>query len=472
MRPQPGTNLIRRLVLILGVVAGVALVAVVVRSGSQSAAGYRVNVIFDDARGLVAGQLVKVAGAKVGTIRDVRLTAAFKANVGLTVDRRFAPFRANATCTIRPEGLIAENYVECDPGTQDNPALPAATGGVPTVPVAHTTEPVNLTDLFNIFSAPTRERLSVIVNELGIATAGRGADINEIIRRANPSLALTRRALSIVDGQRTQLASAIDQSDRLIAKLAQRSQRTQDFLVSAAAVSGRIARHHDALSQAVARLPGLLGQGRGALQSLDTLTAAGTPLLRSLLTAAPDLNRVSTDIPAFAAAAPPALAGLGRALTQGTSTARRLLPVVLTVRRYATSSLSNALLSGQLYGSLRDRGFFENLLAVLYYGAAATARYDAISHILPAHVLVSPCLAYATTPTAGCSAQYSSAARNASSRRPTARVPRAPGARGPSLPGPAPATPQGNAPGPSASVPSAPPVPQPLIQVLNYLLGR
>jgi virulence factor Mce-like protein len=472
MKPVRGTAAIKRLMLVLSVVAGVALVAVAVRNGSQSASGYRVNVIFDDARGLVAGQLVKVAGAKVGTIRDVRLTAAFKADVQLTVDRRFAPFRANATCTIRPEGLIAENYVECDPGTQDSPALAAAPGRVPTVPVAHTTEPVNLTDLFNIFSTPTRERLSVIVNELGIATAGRGADINEIIRRANPALALTRRALSIVDGQRTQLVSAIDQSDRLIAKLAQRSRRTQDFLVSAAAVSGHIARHHDALSQAVARLPGLLGQGRGALKSLDTLTAAGTPLLRSLLTAAPDLNRVSSDIPAFAAAAPPALAGLGRALTQGTSTARRLLPVVSTVRQYATSSLSNALLSGQLYRNLRDHGFFENLLAVLYYGAAATARYDAISHILPAHVLVGPCLAYATTPTAGCSAHYAGAARSANSRRLTTTVGRAPRAPSPLQAAPVPGTTHGSAPGPSAAVPSAPPVPQPLIQVLNYLLGR
>lgn len=392
----------------LAVIVGLAIALTGGRGGGGAGdAPYRVNAIFDDARGLVAGQLVKIAGARVGRIEEVSLTAGYRARVALSVDHRFAPFHADAACTIRPEGLIAENYVECDPGTQDAPLLFGQRGGPPTVAVSHTTEPVNLTDLFNIFDTPTRDRLSVIINELGIATAGRGDDINAIIRRANPALLAARRTLELVGGQRRRLATMIDATDRLVARLAPRRGRAQRFLTAAARVTTAIADHRDALSQTVARLPGTLHETRGALRALDTVAAAGTPLLRSLRAAAPGLAQVSADIPAFARAAPAATRGLGGALRRGTTAAGRLAPVIAALRGYAVRSLPASRLSGRLYTDLRDKGFIENLLSLFYYVGSATSRFDSVSHILPAHVILTPgCTLYATAPVAGCSANY------------------------------------------------------------------
>ena len=183
----------RRLATIaLTLTAALVLALLGVRSGAQGSSTARFDVIFDDARGLVGGQLVKIAGAKAGTIENVVVTPDFKARVEATVDSRFMPFHRDATCTIRPEGLIAENYVDCDPGTPASPPLQSTGAHPPTVPVANTTEPVSLLDLFNIFNLPTRQRFTAIVNELGIGTAGRGQDFNEILRRANPALALAR----------------------------------------------------------------------------------------------------------------------------------------------------------------------------------------------------------------------------------------------------------------------------------------
>src|SRR5205807_8100583 len=102
----------------VGAFAALETFAALGRASSSSApSSYRVDAIFDDARGLIPGQLVKVAGARVGTIEGVSLTPDFKARVEMRVDGRFAPFRSDASCTIRPEGLLAENYVNCDPGT-------------------------------------------------------------------------------------------------------------------------------------------------------------------------------------------------------------------------------------------------------------------------------------------------------------------------------------------------------------------
>jgi hypothetical protein len=105
-------------------------------------------------------------------------------------------------------------------------------------------------------------------------------------------------------------------------------------------------------------------------------------------------------------AARPALARLGHALTLGASVARLLTPSTKLLAHYAVASLPTALLTERLTQNLERTGFYDYFLAFLYYAAAATARFDAISHILPAHVAFNQCGQYATSPLAGCSANY------------------------------------------------------------------
>ena len=189
----------RRLLAITLVLVFAGLVgALLLGSSAQGSSTSRFDVIFDDARGLVSGQLVKVAGARAGLIQNVSVTPNFKARVEATIDSQFMPFRQDATCTIRPEGLIAENYIDCDPGTPNSPPLRGTAEHPPTVPVNHTTEPVSLLDLFNMFNLPTQQRFQVIINELGIGTSARGTDFNSILLRANPTLALARQVIGIL----------------------------------------------------------------------------------------------------------------------------------------------------------------------------------------------------------------------------------------------------------------------------------
>ena len=108
------------------------------------------------------------------------------------------------------------------------------------MPVQNTTEPVSLLDLFNIFNLPTRERFTVIINELGIGTAGEGQNFNDILRRANPALALARQVIGILARQKAPAGDdrRRDQHDRR-----RRRRRTrgavQHFLDRAAALTHR-----------------------------------------------------------------------------------------------------------------------------------------------------------------------------------------------------------------------------------------
>jgi ABC-type transporter Mla subunit MlaD len=393
--------------LALRVIAAAGLGFAASAGGGSGRADYRVDVVFDDARGLQPGQLLEIAGGRAGTITAVSLTDGYRrALVQLDVDPRFAPFRSTASCTIRPQGLIAENYVACDPGEPPAPPLRASAGGPARVPVEHTTEPVTLPDMFNIATLPTRERLTVLISELGVGVTARGEDINAILRRANPALALARRAIAILESQRAELATTIDATDPLVAQLAARRGQARAFVAAAARMSARLAAHRGALAASVQRLPALLSAARPTLAELDLVETQTTPLLVQLGAAAPLLSRLSVDLGPLVTAARPALARLGHALTLGANVARQVTPSTKVLAQYAQNSLPTALLTDRLTENLDRTGFYDYFLAFTYYAAAAMARFDAVSHILPAHVSFNQCGQYATSPVAGCSANY------------------------------------------------------------------
>jgi virulence factor Mce-like protein len=379
---------------------------------AQGSSNGTFDVIFDDARGLIPGQLVKVAGAKAGTITNVTVTSDFKARIEASIESQFMPFRANATCIIRPEGLIAENYIDCNPGSPPAPILTSQHGLPPTVPVQNTTEPVSILDLFNIFNLPTRERFQVIVNELGIGTAGEGQNFNDILRRANPALGLARQVIGILNRQRSQLATIVDATNTIAAQAAGHTADLQNFLDKAAALTSLTASHSSNLSLAINRLPGLLGAAQPALSQLDTVALDATPLVNQIHASVPALNRVTNDFGPFVKVARPGLADLGTALKKAIPAVRDTTPVVKTLRSYIAKSLPGTELVARLFSNLQQHGFVENLVSLFYYIGASLSRYDSTSHMLS--VLLVPgsglqCGAYATTPVAGCSAHYGGA---------------------------------------------------------------
>src|SRR3954447_8756849 len=180
------------LLLVVGLVA-LALVTTgtAVNSGGGS---YKVRAIFDDVASAVPGEDVKIAGAKIGKVDSMDVTPQHKAAVVLDItDSGFSPFHNDAHCTIRPQSLIGEKYVECEPGTVSRPGLKKIKEGDPgagqhLLPLKNTSAPVDLDLVNNVLRLPYRQRLAIILNELGAGLAGRGEDLNALIHRANPAL--------------------------------------------------------------------------------------------------------------------------------------------------------------------------------------------------------------------------------------------------------------------------------------------
>ncbi len=391
---------------LVAAVAGAAIFVAIFVAKPHTAERYRVAAIFDTAKGMVPGQQVKVAGAVVGRVDAVDVVPGPKARLTLSIERRFGPFRVDASCKLLPEGVISENFVACDPGSPGRPALGDA-DGLPTVPLSQTSVPTSLQDVMNVFAVPTADRIRILISELGIGTSGRGGDLNALLRRANPALAQSSRLLGTINRQRDSVDRAVVQTDRVLATLALRRRDVDRFVGRAADVASTTATHSRALSESVRRLPPLLDAARPALRSLDRAMANGTPLLRSLQDSAPLLDITTRKVPPFASATADALTRLSPVADTGRRTLRSATPLIGHLRTAAAAAVPFARDTDALLRDTRDRGGIEGMLRWLYGLAAASAAYDSTSHFATAQLRVYPqCIAEATVP--GCTAKYNS----------------------------------------------------------------
>ena len=398
----------RRLaVLAVVLLAGIATLDALGAGSPTNPYQYRVDALFDNADFLVSGQQVKIAGAVAGEVSAVRVTPQHKARVEMQVDGNFAPFRTDASCTIRPESLIGEKFVECDPGTPSGRPLRSGSGNsAPTVALAHDSSPVDIDLVLAALRLPYRERLTLLVNELGTGLAGRPAELNSAIRRANPALGQVNRVLAIVNRDRATLGRLVDASDTVLAELARRRGQVADFVDRASRVSQTVASSRGNLGEAIRRLPPALAQLQPASQQLAGLATDARPVVRQLRVAAPSVNAVVGDLPALNDATLPTLGKLDELATVGRRAVRHAEPVAAALRPVANRLPELSLLARQLNENLQQRGVVEGLLTFVYLGSAATARFDRFSHILPSYQIAGTCQQYASTPAAGCSAHW------------------------------------------------------------------
>src|SRR3954469_2318626 len=208
---------------LLLVAAGVIAVLGTGASG-DGGGNYKVRAIFDNAVSIIPGEDVKIAGVKVGKVDSLDVTPQKKAAVVLRITKAgFQDFRQDATCTIRPQSLIGEKFVECAPtqpkpvGTPQAPELSKIRSGKGKgqflLPLKQTSTPVDIDLINNVLRKPYAQRLSIILGELGTAVAGRGKDLNQTIKRANPALLETDKVLKILASQNRILANLATDSD-------------------------------------------------------------------------------------------------------------------------------------------------------------------------------------------------------------------------------------------------------------------
>ncbi len=409
----------RRLLVIAILVAATTAIAVLgTGAGDEGGDGYKVRVIFDNAFSIIEGEDVRVSGVNVGKIDKLEVTRDNKAAAVLDItDKNFHDFRQDAKCTIRPQSLIGEKYVECTlteqrtPGSAAPPELRTipegeAGAGQRLLPVERTSKPVDTDLINNIMRLPQRQRLAIIINELGAGLAGRSKDLNETIRRANPALQATNEVLKILAEQNDVLARLADDSDRVLGPLARDRRQVADFIVQANTVSRATAARRTELERNFELLPRFLTELRPTMERLGELSDEMSPVLEDLQAVAPSVNRFFEALGPFSQASIPAFETLGEAAEVGGPALIAAKPVNDDLGRLTTEARPLAKNLSELLISFRETGGIERLLDYLFYQAAALNGYDSFGHYLRAGLIVNTCTTYAVEPQPGCSSKW------------------------------------------------------------------
>lgn len=420
-----------RVLAIVAVLAAIVVGAVLLVSGQEDDGTYRVRAIFDNAGFVIPGEDVKIAGVKVGKIESIDVTEDFKAAVVLAItEPGYTSWRRDASCIVRPQNLIGERFVECKPtqvrsaNAEPPPELALIDEGPGKgqrlLPVENTTQSVDIDLIGNTMREPERERLSLILNELGTGLAGRGRDLNDVIRRANPALKETDEVLEILARQNTVLEQLAVNSDTILAPLARDRRQVASAIRNSSEVAKATAEEREALAADIQTLPRFLDELDPTMEDLGSLADESTPLLNDLGARAEDINNVVRRLGPFSQAAIPAIDSLGEAAKTGTPAVTDARPVIADLRTLANSIRPVGTNLRDVLESFRDTDGIQRLMDYIFYQVTAINGYDATGHYLRAGLLVNQCTTYAVRPVAGCTANYPQTTASSSSVKATA----------------------------------------------------
>jgi ABC-type transporter Mla subunit MlaD len=297
----------KRLIVILGLLALTAA-SIVTVAGASDSRTYQVELF--NAFGLVKGSELRVAGVKAGTITGLDVTPQKTALVSVEEDSSFPEFKADASCSSEPQSLIAEYFLNCQPGTSTQPL----NGPIPAARNKTTVQP----DLAqNTLREPFKERLALLINEFGTALDGNAENLNAAIRAGAPALQQLKQVLNILGRQNTTIAELNTNADAIFAQLANRREDVVHFIDNAGRTAAISAERSNDLAENFHLLDDFLFQLKPTMFQLGKLADNQTPLLTDLHAAAPGLNKLAKNLPAFNNGTQQSLTALGGAARVG-----------------------------------------------------------------------------------------------------------------------------------------------------------
>jgi ABC-type transporter Mla subunit MlaD len=317
----------------------------------------------------------------------------------------FDSLRDDAFCETRPQSLIGEYFVDCRPGTSSK-KLPA--GG--RVPIERTASTVPADLLNNIMREPYRQRLRIIIDELGGGVGGRAGDLNDAIRRAVPALRETDQVLAILADQNQTLANLTRDADTVIGDLAANKHDVGRWVTQTHQTAAASAERRAEIGASLRRLPTFLTELRTTMASLGTAADAQTPALENLNASAAQLTRLFENVPAFAKSSRSALKTLGDASRRGRPALAAAKPTIAQLGE-ATAKMpevaNNLAIILEHLGDRRNavekdprspggQGYtgLEAILQYFYDQTLAINIFDANNHILKVDLFESQCSDY------------------------------------------------------------------------------
>src|SRR4051794_4616493 len=204
---------------VLVVVVGVFL-AYNANKGLPFVPTYDVNVHVPSGADLVVGNDVRVGGDRVGVVNSIKpvrdRNGRVSAILGLKLDKTVDPLASNSTVIVRPRSALGLKYVEITPGNSNHDLRAGDT-----LPLRQAQpRPVDIDQVFNTFSRPTRVGIQRSLTGFGNGFAGRGSDLNLAIAAFRPLLDNLEPVARNLASPQTQLARFFRSLERAAGEVA------------------------------------------------------------------------------------------------------------------------------------------------------------------------------------------------------------------------------------------------------------
>ncbi len=392
----------RRIALLLVSLAAAGGGVAAVAGAQDDVHTYKIEIY--NAFGLVPGSDVRVAGVNVGSITDLTVNEAKRAVITVELEGDMTRLGDDTTCESNPQSLIAEYFLDCQPAgepLEEDEMIPASQ-------VKQTVQPDIVA---NTMREPFRRRLTLLINEFGTALAGNPDRLREAVRLGAPALSEFEEATDILANQAKMIRAFNVHSEKVSRELAARRERIVDFIDEAEDVASTALERREDVSRGFDLFDDYIDELRPTLAQLNDTARQQTPLLASLRDAAPDLYRLSVNLPEFQRASEGSLDSLGeaavvgrRALTRGRDEIKLLAeagknaPITTEMladflrdwddprRATEINDLAEATTgrTSEQPGTKNTKGYtgLQGLLNYVYYQALAINQFDRAGHSL------------------------------------------------------------------------------------------
>lgn len=226
--------------IIFMVVTGLATMMLVVVIGNISFEKSRTyKAVFTDATGVVNGDDIRVAGVKVGTVKNVKIVSRDKAEVTFSV-RNATTVTRSSTATIRYRNLVGQRYISLTQGVGDSSRQPTDQ----TIPEDRTQPALDLTVLFNgfkpLFAALSPADVNKLSYEIIQIFQGEGGNLENLLR-ATGSITNT-----LADRDEL-IGDVIDNLNVVLETVGDRDQELSDLITQLRTFVGGLTKDRDAI---------------------------------------------------------------------------------------------------------------------------------------------------------------------------------------------------------------------------------
>jgi virulence factor Mce-like protein len=268
---------------------------------------YGVKADVPDAAELVAGDEVRIGGARVGRIKSIEAMPARGARrpyarLELALDVNQGPLPSDSRVQVRPRSILGSKYVALTPGRSKKPIREDGT-----LPLSRAVPVVELDEAFNVFDRETTEGLRKTLRGLGDAFAGRGVSFNEVIASTRELLPPAQRVLAVLVAPGTDLRGFISGAAAATGALAPVAVTLGDLVDRAAVTLAALDAAGNAVGETIEQLPPTEAVGTRALQRSAPVLADAAAIARALRPAAPLLPGASAKLAGSLEAATPVL---------------------------------------------------------------------------------------------------------------------------------------------------------------------